>query len=290
MIGSPARAIITLAAAILLVTAVGAGTEQHQGDMALIPAGEFLMGGPEKSLVFDLPPEERPRHRVYTDAFLMDRHEVTNAEFAAFLNSSRPEPAKRRTWVVIRSDLETVDPELWPTEIEEKDGKFAAVRGFEDYPVVSVSWYGADAYCRWAGKRLPTEAEWEKAARGGLEKMEYPWGNSLPTQGVVFRRIWTDNAYPAPAERVGSYLPNGYGLFDMAGNVWEWCADWYDPGYYGKSPYRNPGGPREGEVKVVRGGGWSNDAFKLRVAFRGFSHPARLDPTTGFRCARDAGK
>jgi formylglycine-generating enzyme required for sulfatase activity len=259
----------------------------EKADMVLIPAGDFLMGSPESRAY---PTEENPQHTVYVDAFYMDAYEVTNEEFAEFLSavkSGADFEKHRENWVVIRNDIEKEEKsDWWPTEIELDNGSYRAVPGFERYPVLSVSWYAADAYCRRAGKRLPTEAEWEKAARGGLEKMQYPWGNEVPTGGVVFKRSWQDNAYPAPAGEVGNYYANGYGIYDMSGNVSEWCSDWYAADYYRSSPLRNPRGPESGLLKVIRGGSWMNTAAFLRVACRSKGSPESMNSGLGFRCAQ----
>jgi formylglycine-generating enzyme required for sulfatase activity len=255
--------------------------------MSLIPAGSFLMGSNDDDIK-----DIAPSHELYIDAFYMDVYEVTNEQFASFLNDSRPQEGvkfKRWDWVVIRNDLETEERfTWWPTEIIYEDGKYVAFEGFKKNPVVTASWYAAEAYCRWAEKRLPTEAEWEKAARGGLKKKRFPWGNEIPTGGVVFDKVWRDNMVPAPTGKVGNYYSNGYGLFDMAGNVWEWVSDWYDPDYYGKSPDNNPKGPKSGELKVLKGGAWHNMAMALRVAIRNAEYPLENGDAVGFRCAKDA--
>lgn len=258
-------------------------------EMVYIPEGKFKMGSADKDLM-----EVAPVHTVYTDAFYMDRYEVTNKLYAKFLSDVKPTEGNsgdRQKWVVLRSDLE--DPNKitwWPTEIIQNEDKYRAFEGYENLPVITVSWEGARSYCEWAGKRLPTEAEWEKAARGGLEEKAYPWGNEIPTGGVVYDRSWRDNQRPAPTNHVGNYHPNAYGLYDMAGNVWEWCQDWYDPGYYEDSESKNPQGPETGELKVQRGGSWYNNAYILRVAIRNFSNPLTQADAVGFRCVKDAKK
>jgi sulfatase modifying factor 1 len=255
-----------------------------QEKMVLIPAGAFIMGSPEKS---DLPEDEKPSHMVYIDNFYMDIFEVTNKEFAEFLNTVKPDEATRKSWIVLRSDLKTEErKEWWPAEIVYEDGIYKPVKGFERHPVNSVSWYAADAYCRWLGKRLPTEAEWEKAARGGLKGKLYPWGDAYPTTGIIYNKVWIDNAFPVPTSPVGNYHPNGYGLYDMAGNVAEWVNDWYDPDYYKRSPKDNPQGPSSGREKVIRGGSWAGGAQSLRVSARGHAQPDSMPSGVGFRCVR----
>ncbi len=262
-------------------------TGKDGAEMRYIPEGPFMMGSDDADLKVIA-----PAHKVSTGAFYADRYEVTNKLYSAFLNDVKPgegPDGKRLKWVVLRSDLD--DPQRagwWPTEIIIEDGKYRAFEGFENMPVMTVSWEGAKAYCEWAGKRLPTEAEWEKAARGGLDGKAYPWGNEIPTGGVIFGRTWRDNQRPAPTERVGNYHDNGYGLYDTAGNVWEWCSDWYDKGYYSGSPADNPKGPASGTAKVLRGGSWFNSPYTLRVAIRNFSIPTALNDAVGFRCVQDA--
>lgn len=259
--------------------------------MALVPAGNFLMGSAKESAV---PESEKPQHSVYLDTFLIDKYEVTIGMFTRFLNALKTQDRnfeeQRKTWVVIRNDLQNTDrQDWWPAEILFENGLYTAVKDLDRYPVMSVSWHAADAFCKWAGKRLPTEAEWEKAARGGLENRVYPWGNELPTAGIIYRKLWANNFLPAPVEPVGNYHSNGFGIFDMSGNVAEWCADWYDSRYYKNSPDKNPHGPVSGATKVIRGGSWASSNETLRVAYRNWSSPKSLNSGVGFRCAKDGG-
>jgi formylglycine-generating enzyme required for sulfatase activity len=255
--------------------------------MSLVPAGKFFMGSYDDDIK-----DIAPFHELYIDAFYMDVYEITNEQFVRFLNDLKPPEGiknRRWEWVVIRNDLETEERfTWWPAEIIYEDNKYVALEGFAKQPVLTVSWYAAEAYCKWAGKRLPTEAEWEKAARGGLKKKRFPWGDEIPTGGIVFGRVWTDNMAPAPTGRVGNYYPNGYGLYDVAGNVWEWVSDWFNPNYYGRSPDSNPKGPNSGELKVLRGGAWHNMPMALRVAIRNTEYPLENGDAVGFRCAKDA--
>ena len=226
--------------------------------MALIPAGEFHMGDPFNEGAAD----ERPRHTVYLDAFYIDIYEVTNAQYQKFMDA-----------------VGYAGPAYW------NNSSYNA----PEQPVVGVSWHDAVAYAEWAGKRLPTEAEWEKAARGGLIGKRYPWGDEAHDAGGVYRANYYagDNSaadgyeYAAP---VGSFPSNGYGLYDMAGNVWEWCADGYDSSYYANSPRNNPLGPGSGSSRVLRGGSWFDITYHLRVSYRSYDDPTRTYYYVGFRC------
>ena len=220
-------------------------------EMVLIPAGEFLMGSPEGGGDDD----EHPQHTVFVDAFYMDKYEVTNAQYKQFMDATGHRA-----------------PGYWGDEKYNQP----------DRPVVGVSWHDAKAYCQWAGKRLPTEAEWEKAARGGLVGKKYPGGDTLfhndaNYSGTGGKDTWSETA------PVGSFAPNGYGLYDMAGNVWEWCADWFGSGYYANSPAQNPVGPDSGSFRVLRGGSWLSVAYGLRAANRGDFDPSNSYYGSGFR-------
>jgi formylglycine-generating enzyme required for sulfatase activity len=234
--------------------------ESAQADdapMALVPAGEFWMGV-DGMIGLD---DERPRHRVWLDAFSMDLYEVTVSRYARFLGATdRPVP-----W-------------MWETANMVLHG---------DRPVIGVDWADAEAFCQWAGKRLPTEAEWEKAARGTDER-HYPWGNATPTSNLANFAVGARFSYSQALMPVGSYEKgkSPYEIYDLAGNVWEWVQDWYSGSYYEHSPERNPMGPEEGQFKVLRGGSWS-DLPKYLLSYGRF----KLLPTTrnsyiGFRCAK----
>lgn len=230
-------------------------------EMVLIPAGEFEMGSNrEDSDEQSLPTmvvDEQPLHKVYLDDFYIHTDEVTNTQYKIFI-----EAAGHRS------------PAFW------KDPRFNQ----PNQPVVGVSWHDAVAYCEWlsnkSGKRyrLPTEAEWEKAARGGLSGMKYPW-DTTDLQGKANFGYVTE-----AAAVVGSFVPNGYGLYDIVGNVWEWCADWYDKDSYRQSPNSNPKGPESGTARVIRGGSWANDAEFLRCANRHSWDPSNPVEYIGFRC------
>ena len=229
-------------------------TPQDQRSMVLVPAGEFIMG----SATGD--PDERPVRRVYLDAFFMDKHQLSVGEYAKFLEatSHRPPPE----WNIMSRAMH------------------------QKRPVVNVDWADAAAYCQWAGKRQPTEAEWEKAARG-TDGRTYPWGDEPPTRfhGNMMKEVWNNHMGLTP---VGLFEDgkSPYGIYDMAGNVWEWVSDWYDDDYYQTAPVRNPTGPPTGISKVVRGGSWGSGPEGLRSAERMTHVPSFQGFGTGFRCAK----
>jgi formylglycine-generating enzyme len=220
----------------------------------LIPAGDFQMGNNDGKA------NEKPVHTVYLDAFYMDVYEVTNEQYRKFMKATGYKA-----------------PAYW------NDSNYNASK----QPVVGINWEDAKAYAKWAIKRLPTEAEWEKAARGGLVGKRYPLGDTLTHDdanyiGTDEKDIWK---YTSP---VGSFAPNGYELYDMAGNVWEWCADLYNKDYYSKSPKPNPTGPSLGEWRVLRGGSWYLDVNYSLVSYRAYSfNPTYFYDSVGFRCVQD---
>lgn len=255
-------------------------------NMVQVPAGKFWMGRAYTIYTdsADLVPrdkmDDRPANNVYLDAFFIDKYEVTNADYAKFLQATGAKP-----------------PWHWP------QGKIE--KGKEKLPVYNVNWFEATAYCKSAGKRLPTEAEWEKAARGGLDRNHYAWGDAEVDTSEKYLHApqgvgrTTDEPIPAnldgeDAVPVGSYKPNGYGLYDMIGNVREWTNDWYEASYYAFMPKKNPQGPETGRYRSVRGSGWLDEAPNTvggptdnnTVDSRDFSDPDLRATTIGFRCAK----
>jgi formylglycine-generating enzyme required for sulfatase activity len=262
--------------------------------MVLIPGGSFRMG------TDDGMPFEAPVHEVLVKPFWMDEHEVTVAEYTTFVEAT---------------DYKT-DAEKFGSSgvFNIRSGEWAMTEGADwrhpegrnsvadmNEPVVQISWYDAAAYAKWAGKRLPTEAEWEFAARGGLEGKKYAWGDELRPGGKPVANWWqgrfpeqntVEDGFPMRAP-VMSFPPNGYGLYDVSGNVWEWCADWYADNYYGNSPHDKPTGPATGDERVIRGGSWmcaENFCTNYRVAARSHSTPNTGLNNLGFRCVKDLPK
>jgi formylglycine-generating enzyme required for sulfatase activity len=243
-------------------------TGKDGAPMVLIPAGPFPMGVPPGDR--DGGRDEYPRHEVTLDSFYIDKFEVTNGRYIEFVRATshripqHPQDASRNLW----------QKNMMPESVA-------------DRPVINVDWYDAEAYCKWAGKRLPTEAEWEKAARGGDDR-RFPWGNVEPTaKHLNYNQRWIGEKTLMP---VGSYElgKSPYGVYDMAGNVWEWVNDWYDDRYYEKSPAKNPPGPETGSHKVLRSSGWLVETPLGRIFTRVKSDPLIRNESTGFRCAMDA--
>jgi formylglycine-generating enzyme required for sulfatase activity len=237
--------------------------------MVYVPAGEFIMGSDEGDS------DERPVHTVYLDAFYIDKTEVTNTQFAKFLNEQGNQEEGGVTWLNI-GDKDCL--------ISQSEGQYQPKGGYGNHPVIEVSWCGARAYCQWVGKRLPTEAEWEKVARG-TDGRTYPWGEGIDCDRAQYGGCGGERTTPAGNKPKGA---SPYGALDMAGNVWEWVADWYDSGYYSQSPGGNPLGPNSGVSRVLRGGSWFNYQRSARCASRHSLNPWDEDYHVGFRCAKDS--
>ena len=272
--------------------------------MVLVPAGEFVMGiTPDEiaSLLRNpkaksaLLKDETTSHRVFLDAFYIDTYEVTNTRFEQFVQArGYRTQAEHGGGGMIRTGVKTwaqVPDANWRAP----RGQGSSIAGLETHPVVQVSWHDAKAYCAWAGKRLPTEAEWEKAARGTDGRL-YPWGNQSDGVRVNFcdrtcpfewKDDSVDDGYGSTAP-VGSYEAgkSPYGAYDMAGNVWEWVADRYDAGYYQRSPARNPQGPTSGAQVSLRGGSWLYGALAFRTTVRSGVPPDRRNDNIGLRCVQ----
>jgi len=221
-------------------------------DMVLVPSGEFNMGKNSNN-----PTDWQPEHKVFIDAFYMDKYEVTNREYYEFCTKTN-------------NPL----PEFWGLS------QFKCSLEYPDHPVTGISNFDADRYAKWAGKRLPTEAEWEYAARGGLNYNNFPWGNQIDSTKLNYGKKYRSTL------KVGTFEPNGFGLFDMSGNVWEWTSDNYGSDYYANSPDQNPRGPETGRFKVIRGGSWHSGTMCVQNYFRNGLSANWVDFAVGFRCVK----
>lgn len=325
---------------LLLAMELSFSSQAQIPGMVKIPAGRYLMGASDDLGRRD----EYPQHWVELKGFWMDATEVSNAQFADFINATgyvttaersvdweeikkqlpagTPKPADsllRPCSMVFTAPKEAVDLRDFGTWWELKpganwrqpEGPGSTWKGRENHPVVHVSWEDAQAYAAWAGKRLPTEAEWEWAARGGLKQALYPWGNEEIDQGKPKANTWQGvfprqdlgkDGFAMKTAPIKSFLPNGYGLYDMAGNVWEWCADWYHADYYQEAAKKTkslqPKGPKESydpedpgmPKRVLRGGSFLCNASycaSYRVSARMKSSPDTGLNHTGFRCVKD---
>lgn len=234
-------------------------------DMVIIPSGAYLRGSNQGAR------DEHPRHLIHMDSFALDIHPVTNEQFVRFLEAMGGEKDAQNNDII----------RLRESRIKRSGGKLSIESGYARHPVVGISWYGATAYAKWIGKRLPTEAEWEISSYGGKEDFIYPTGLDIDRTQANFFSSDTSN--------VLSYPPNAYGLYDMAGNVYEWCLDWYDYQYYDLSVQEpnHPQGPQQGVYRVLRGGCWKSLKEDLRCSHRHRNNPGTMNGTYGFRCAAD---
>ena len=311
------------------VTAIDAS---EPGEMVLIPAGSFQMGNESDPLVES--PDELPVHSVEVSGFYMQTTEVTNDEMVDVLNWAYGQGKLVVSTTTPTTVKNAIGDQQKLLQLEDSECRItwnATLNLFEmkperssGYPCLEVTWYGCAAYCNWRserevltpcfsftdwscdfaanGYRLPTEAEWEKAARGGLPAKIFPWGDTITHDRANFWNVggesyasgttgyhpdWDDGGelYPSP---VGTFAPNGYGLHDMSGNVWEWCWDWYESDYYANSPGTDPRGPASSGNRVLRGGGWDDYAFLCRVASRLYVIPEFSMEGLGFRVARSS--
>jgi formylglycine-generating enzyme required for sulfatase activity/tRNA A-37 threonylcarbamoyl transferase component Bud32 len=239
--------------------------EPIQTEMAVMRGGQFFRGSNSGSR------DEMPRHKISLDSFAIDIHPVTNEQFVRFLEYMGGEKDQNYNDLIRLKD----------SRISRSGGKLSIESGYAKHPVVGVTWYGAVGYAKWAGKRLPTEAEWEVAVRGGFENYTYPLGEQIEKSQANF--------FSSDTTPVMSYAPNGYGLYDMVGNVYEWCQDWYGYNYYETTAQepKNPKGPLQGVYRVLRGGCWKSLQEDMRCSHRHRNNPGTVNSTYGFRCAAD---
>ena len=288
-------------------------SEKSKKGMVLIPGGEFLMGTDDK--IGYLADGEGPVRRVRVNPFYMEECAVTYSQFSRFVKDTRykteaesygwsfvfrgflsPSVSKRVTQVVAMTPWwAPIKGSNW----RHPEGRNSNTKARMDHPVVHISWNDAMAYCEWAGKRLPTEAEWEFAARGGLEQKTYAWGDELTPkdehrcnifQGTFPECNTVEDGYAGTAPS-RSFAPNGYGLFNVAGNVWEWQSDWFSPTYHINGPRDDPKGPPKGNSKVIRGGSYlCHESYcnRYRMAARTSNTPDSSTGNLGFRCVQDA--
>ncbi len=249
----------------------------YEPDMVQVEGGTFEMGSNEDK-------DEKPIHKVTLSSFSISRFECTVAQFAYFLNHYGSDKVKTGDY--------KGSPMIYEYDwgVKQKDGKWTFDKNYENHPIVYVTWFGANEYCNWlsetTGKkyRLPTEAEWEYAARGGNKSKGYQYSGSDSLSLVG----WYENNIGSTQEtrNVGLKLPNELGIYDMSGNVWEWCADWYSSTYYSENHVNNPINFKESGYRLLRGGSWSDDASSCRVAFRGINDPSNNRNYCGFRFGR----
>ncbi|NGX61720.1 MAG: Serine/threonine-protein kinase pkn1 [Chlamydiae bacterium] len=234
-------------------------------EMLVVPQGEYFRGSYEGSR------DERPPHKVFLDSFALDVHPVTNEQFVRFLEFMGGEKDSNYYDLIRLKD----------SRINRIGGRLSIESGYAKHPVVGVTWYGAVGYAEWIGKRLPTEAEWEVACRGGVETLPYPTGETIEKIQANF--------FSSDTTSVMSYSPNGYGFYDMVGNVYEWCSDWYDYSYYEASSQEphQPKGPFQGVYRVLRGGCWKGLREDMRSSHRHRNNPGTVNSTYGFRCTSD---
>lgn len=281
-------------------------------EMVLIKAGTFQMGTHDED---GFPADgEGPVREVQLDDFYMDQHAVTNQEFLTFVEATGYKTdAEKYGWSFVFEHLisdntkKTVTQKVKQTpwwwvvhgaDFKHPEGPDSSIDGRPDHPVIHISWHDALAYCKWSGTRLPTEAEWEFAARGGLQQKKYPWGDELTPGDKHYCNIW-QGAFPDENRQedgyfgtapVTSFPSNGYGLFNMAGNVWEWCQDWFTKYHSQTGVTSNPRGPKQGTTKVMRGGSYlchHSYCNRYRVAARTSNTPDSSSGNLGFRCVKD---
>lgn len=249
--------------------------QQTPEGMILVEGGTFKMGQPDPDIGGkNWSSDEQPVHEVTVSSFYMDKYEVTNEQYCKFINEKGNQTEGDGKWIDVGDE---------DCKIVKKDGKFIPIPGYEKHPVLELSWYGARAYAKWIGKRLPTEAEWEYAARGGNKSKGFKFaGSNNPDEVAWYSKNSNNDTHP-----VGSKKPNELGLYDMSGNVWEWCADWFQEDYYKRSPKDNPPGPESGKYRVLRGGAWVVIVQQIKTTSRSYGFREDAFNLNGFRCVKD---
>ena len=260
---------------ILLMSGCMSGIKDDtKENMIFIPEGSFTMGFKIDNDHDWGDMDEEPVHQVTLSSYWIDKYEVTSSNFTKFLNENKNEAHR----------FIEITPSV---TVQFDDNVYQPRKGLENYPVNRVSWFGADAYCKWKEKRLPTEAEWEKAARGTDQRI-FPWGNEFPDNSrVTFRRKFSEKGFQVMEPVEG--MKNGispFGVHQMAGNVWEWVSDWFDATAYQDENRIDPKGPESGISKVLRGGNWYYKAYYMRTTYRFNERPDIFKVWQGFRCAR----
>ena len=261
---------------ILLMSGCMSGIKDDtKENMIFIPEGSFTMGFKIDNDHVWGDMDEEPVHQVTLSSYWIDKYEVTSSNFSKFLNENKNEAHR----------FIEITPSV---TVRFDDNVYQPRKGLENYPVNRVSWFGADAYCKWKEKRLPTEAEWEKAARGTDQRI-FPWGNEFPDNSrVTFRRKFSEKGFQVMEPVEG--MKNGISPFrvhQMAGNVWEWVSDWFDATAYQDENRIDPKGPESGISKVLRGGNWYYKAYYMRTTYRFNERPDIFKVWQGFRCARE---
>lgn len=253
--------------------------KEYKITMIYIPPGKFMMGSDDGEAY------EKPLHEVDLDGYFIGKTEVTNAQYVEFLNNSKIDHKSGcQGKPCIDTHKDNTDSHIIGTK-----KNYNVEQGYEDHPVICVRWYGAVKYCEWLSDKtglnfkLPTEAQWEKAARGN-DRREYPWDSRFPDKNLANFDGNIGKTTPVDFYPAGT---SPYGLLDMAGNVWEWCSDWYKAEYYKNSPPKNPEGPNSGSYRVIRGGSWDGYAWDLRCAYRTYGRPSGRSYDLGFRLGQD---
>ncbi|MFT4578965.1 MAG: sulfatase activating formylglycine-generating enzyme [Nitrospinales bacterium] len=265
---------IVFSSTLLMSGCVSGIKDDAKENMIFIPEGSFTMGFKIDNDHEWGDMDEEPVHQVTLSSYWIDKYEVTSLNFVKFLNENKNDAHR----------FIEITPSV---TVQFEDNGYKPRKGLENYPVNRVSWFGADAYCKWKGKRLPTEAEWEKAARGDDQRI-FPWGNEFPDNSrVTFRRKFSEKGFQVmePVEGMKKGI-SPFGVHHMAGNVWEWVSDWFDSAAYQDDNRIDPKGPEAGISKVLRGGNWYYKAYYMRTTYRFNERPDIFKVWQGFRCAR----